>query len=60
MVMGTYQSSTSLARIIGPMVSGLLYATLSFRAPFIAGIVVALPVLWLIAGSQRVAARTHG
>ena len=56
-VMGTYQSATSLARIIGPMVSGTLYAAISFRAPFVAGIVVALPVLWLIARSQRVAAR---
>jgi DHA1 family tetracycline resistance protein-like MFS transporter len=59
-VMGTYQSATSLARIIGPMVSGSLYAAISFRAPFTAGIVVALPALWLIVQSQRfgVAPRT--
>jgi DHA1 family tetracycline resistance protein-like MFS transporter len=64
-VMGTYQSATSLARVIGPMVSGSLYVALSFRAPFIAGIVVALPALWLIVQSQRAAVnaravRDHG
>jgi MFS family permease len=64
-VMGTYQSATSLARIIGPMVSGALYTAVSFRAPFLLGIVVGLPALVLIGLSQRagVAARTvrdHG
>ena len=53
-VMGTYQSATSLARIVGPMVSGSLYAVVSFRAPFVAGILVGLPALWLIVRSQRV------
>ena len=59
-VMGTYQSATSLARIIGPMVSGSLYVAISFRAPFTAGILVALPAVWLIVQSQRfgVAPRT--
>jgi MFS family permease len=65
MVMGTYQSATSLARIIGPMVSGTLYVAISFRAPFVAGIAVALPALWLIVQSQRTGAaarevRDHG
>ena len=64
-VMGTYQSATSLARIIGPMVSGSLYAAISFRAPFTAGILVALPAVWLIVQSQRAraaarAVRDHG
>jgi DHA1 family tetracycline resistance protein-like MFS transporter len=64
-VMGTYQSATSLARIIGPMVSGSLYTAISFRAPFTVGILVALPALWLIVQSQRVtvtarALREHG
>ena len=63
--MGTYQSATSLARIIGPMVSGSLYAAISFRAPFTAGILVALPAVWLIVQSQRAraaarAVRDHG
>jgi predicted MFS family arabinose efflux permease len=64
-VMGTYQSATSLARIIGPMVSGSLYTAISFRAPFTVGLLVALPALWLIVQSQRVtvtarALRDHG
>ena len=57
-VMGTYQSATSLARIIGPMVSGAIYAGIAFNAPFLLGVVVALPALWLIARSQRAATPT--
>ncbi len=47
-IMGTYQSATSLARIIGPMVSGAIYAGIAFNAPFLFGVAVALPALWLI------------
>lgn len=47
-VMGTYQSSSSLARVIGPFASGPLFATLGARAPFIAGACAALPAVWLI------------
>ena len=47
-VMGTYQSSTSLARIIGPFTSGPLYAVLGPNAPFLAGACVALPAVYLI------------
>ncbi len=47
-VMGTYQSSSSLARVIGPFASGPLYAALGSRAPFLAGACVALPAAWLI------------
>ena len=38
LVMGTYQSATSLARIIGPSISGALYASIAFNAPFLAGV----------------------
>jgi MFS family permease len=48
MVMGTYQSSSSLARVIGPFTSGPLYAALGASAPFIAGACVALPAVWFI------------
>lgn len=58
-VMGTYQSATSLARIIGPMVSGALYSGISYRAPFLLGILVASPALWLIIQSQRATAGTR-
>ncbi len=47
-VMGTYQSSSSLARVIGPFASGPLYAALGSRAPFLTGACVALPAAWLI------------
>lgn len=46
-VMGTYQSSSSLARVIGPFASGPLYALWS-NAPFVAGACVAFPAVWLI------------
>jgi MFS family permease len=47
-VMGTYQSSSSLARVIGPFASGPLYGVLGAKAPFLAGACVALPAVWLI------------
>lgn len=58
-VMGTYQSATSLARIIGPMVSGALYSGISYRAPFLLGILVASPALWLIIQAQRATAESR-
>jgi predicted MFS family arabinose efflux permease len=56
-VMGTYQSSTSLARVIGPFVSGPIYAALGPGAPFLVGACVTLPAVWFI---WRVGARTRG
>jgi len=47
-VMGTYQSSSSLARVIGPFASGPLYAVLGSKAPFLAGACVALPAVWFL------------
>jgi MFS transporter, DHA1 family, tetracycline resistance protein len=47
-VMGTYQSSSSLARVIGPFASGPLYGVLGSKAPFLVGACVALPAAWLI------------
>jgi DHA1 family tetracycline resistance protein-like MFS transporter len=47
-VMGTYQSSTSLARVIGPFVSGPLYASFGATAPFLTAACVALPAVWFI------------
>lgn len=47
-VMGTYQSAASLARIIGPSVSGAVYSGIAFNAPFVLGILVALPAIWLV------------
>jgi MFS transporter, DHA1 family, tetracycline resistance protein len=47
-VMGTYQSSGSLARVIGPFVSGAVYAAFGPSAPFLLGACVTLPAIWFI------------
>jgi MFS transporter, DHA1 family, tetracycline resistance protein len=47
-VMGTYQSSSSLARIIGPFISGPVYVALGPSAPFLVGACVTLPAVWFI------------
>jgi MFS family permease len=47
-VLGTYQSSGSLARVIGPFTSGPLYSWLGPAAPFLVGALVTLPAAWLI------------
>lgn len=52
LVMGTYQSSTSLARIVGPAISGSVYMGIAHEAPFLLAIVIAAPALWLIVRSQ--------
>jgi DHA1 family tetracycline resistance protein-like MFS transporter len=53
-VMGTYQASTSLARVIGPFASGYLYQLIGANAPFFTGACLALPAAWLL---FRLAAR---
>ena len=54
-VMGVYVASASLARIIGPFTSGLIYAALGPSAPFLIGACVTLPAAWLVrrAGTAR-------
>lgn len=47
-VMGTYQSSGSLARVIGPFTSGPIYAALGASAPFLIGACVTLPAAWFV------------
>ena len=54
-VMGTYVASASLARVLGPFSSGLLYAALGPGAPFLIGACVTLPAAWLV---RRAAALT--
>lgn len=52
-VMGTYQASTSLARVIGPFVSGYLYEILGPDSPFLVGAFITLPAIWLLLRSRR-------
>ena len=47
-VMGIYQSSNSLARVVGPMFSGAVFAQLGYAVPFLIGAVFMLPSLWLL------------
>jgi len=53
-VMGSYQASTSLARVIGPFISGPIFATFGPSAPFMAGALIMIPAVWLVWRSQRV------
>ena len=47
-VMGAYVASASLARVLGPLSSGLLYAALGPAAPFLIGACVTLPAAYLV------------
>jgi len=47
-VMGAYVASGSLARVLGPFSSGLLYAWLGPAAPFLIGACVTLPAAYLV------------
>jgi len=47
-VMGAYVASASLARVLGPFSSGLLYVALGPAAPFLIGACVTLPAVYLI------------
>jgi len=52
-VMGTYQSGTSLARVIAPFASGPTYMHIGPSAPFLLAGVVTLQALWCILGVRR-------
>jgi len=55
-VMGTYQSGTSLARVIAPFASGPTYMHIGPSAPFVLAGVVVLQALWCVLGVRRVQA----
>jgi MFS family permease len=52
-VMGTYQSGTSLARVLAPFASGPTYMHIGPSAPFLLAGVVTLQALWCILGVRR-------
>ena len=52
-VMGTYVASASLARVLGPLTSGSIYALLGPAAPFLAGACATLPAALLVARLRR-------
>jgi len=47
-VMGKYQAASALGRVVGPAVSGVLYAQVSMAAPFGVGALLMVPVVMLI------------
>ena len=49
MYLGQYQAACAMGRILGPTFSGVLYSTFQPSTPFFVGVVVALPVILLIA-----------
>jgi len=55
-VMGTYQASTSLARVIGPFASGYIYQLIGANAPFLTSACLAIPaacLLWSVRHAGR-------
>jgi MFS family permease len=55
-VMGTYQSGTSLARVLGPFSSGLVFGRFGAGAPFLVGALVTLQALWCMLAARRLSA----
>ena len=57
-VLGVYQSATALGRVAGPAVSGTIYASLGFDAPYQFAALLLIPALILLALAFPRAART--
>ena len=58
-VMGTFQSSSSLARIIGPGLSGPVFAAFGTSAPFILAAGFVLPAMLLLYSGRNVESPAH-
>jgi MFS family permease len=52
-VMGTFQSSTSLARVLAPFLAGTIYLRFGPNAPFLLAALVTLQAFWCILAAQR-------
>ncbi len=52
-VMGAYQSGASLARVLGPFSSGLIFGRFGPGAPFLVGALVTLPAAWCMLAARR-------
>lgn len=55
-VLGVYQGATALSRIVGPAVSGTIFAKVGVSAPFILAAVLVAPALGLLLLGRRRAA----
>jgi DHA1 family tetracycline resistance protein-like MFS transporter len=52
-VMGTFQSSTSLARVLAPFLAGTIYERFGPNAPFLLAALITLQAFWCILAAQR-------
>ena len=52
-VMGTYQAATSLALVLGPLNSGLIFGRFGPGAPILIGALVTLQAAWCMLAAQR-------
>jgi MFS family permease len=49
-VMGKYQSSSAMGRVVGPMICGPVYSGIAMAAPFTLGAILMLPVVMVLGG----------
>jgi len=54
-VMGRYQSSSAMGRVIGPVICGPVYSGIALAAPFTLGAVLMLPVVMALGGFRLAA-----
>ena len=52
-VMGVYQASVSMARVLAPLFSGTIYSHVGRTAPYYLGALITLQALWCIAAARR-------
>ncbi len=52
-VMGIYQSSTSLARVLAPFLAGTIYLRFGPNAPFLVAALITLQAFWCILAARR-------
>ena len=55
-VLGTYQTSSSLGRVIGPFISGAVFARFGAGSPLLLGALIAAPAALAIVLSKRIVA----
>jgi MFS transporter, DHA1 family, tetracycline resistance protein len=58
-VLGTYQASASLARVIGPLCSGAIYSRIGHSAPYLVAAAVAVQASWCILAARRHPGTVH-
>lgn len=57
-VMGTYQSAASLARVLAPLVCGFIFGRYGPGSPFLVGAVVTLQAVWCMLAARQLGGET--